>query len=133
MEETNIDLKLRLDKWLWAARFFKTRSQAAQAVTGGQVHVNETRVKPARNVQVGEELSIRRGNVEFVVLVQRVFDKRRPAVEAQTMYEETEESVIAREKAKDQQKLLALSSQGPVRRPTKRERRRIVSFTRKKR
>ncbi len=133
MKEPNGDLKVRIDKWLWAARFFKTRSLSAQAITGGQVHVNGSHAKPSRAVQIGDELRIRRGRVEFVVVVQRVFNKRRPAVEAQTMYEETEESIIAREKARDQRKLLALSSMVPARRPTKRERRRIVSFTRKKR
>ena len=69
MVETVSTDKVRIDKWLWAARFFKTRSQATQAVSGGRVQVNGARVKPARLVQVGEELRIRRGEVEFIVTV----------------------------------------------------------------
>ena len=85
--------KVRIDKWLWAARFFKTRSMAAQAVSGGKVHLNGARIKPARIVQKGDELRIRRGEVEFVVIVQDIADRRGPAREAQLLYEETEASI----------------------------------------
>ena len=78
--------RVRIDKWLWAARFFKTRSLAAQAVAGGKVHINGARIKPARMVQAGDELRIRRGEVEFVVIVQDVAEKRGPAKEAQLLY-----------------------------------------------
>jgi ribosome-associated heat shock protein Hsp15 len=132
MSELPDTKKIRLDKWLWAARFFKTRSMAAQAVTGGLVQVNGARVKPARQVQEGEILRIRRGEVEFVVTVLGVADKRRPAREAQLLYQESEESVTAREKAREQKRFLALGRLQPTRRPTKQERRQIISFTRKK-
>jgi ribosome-associated heat shock protein Hsp15 len=124
--------KVRIDKWLWAARFFKTRSMAAQAVSGGKVHVNGARIKPARIVQLGDELRIRRGEVEFVVIVLGVLDKRRPAKEAQLLYEETEASVQNRQEMSEQKRLEAANRMyGPMKRPDKRARRQIRSFTRK--
>ena len=123
---------VRIDKWLWAARFFKTRSMAAQAVAGGKVHVNGTRIKPARIVQLGDELRIRRGELEFIVIVQGISDKRRPAREAQLLYEETEASLQQREEMREQKRLEAAGKMyGPMKRPDKRERRQIRSFTRK--
>jgi len=132
MVETVSTDKVRIDKWLWAARFFKTRSQAAQAVGGGRVQVNGARVKPARLVQAGEELRIRRGEVEFVVTVLGVAAKRRPAKEAQMLYEESGESIAAREQAREQRRIEAMGRPQLPRRPTKRERRQIVSFIGKK-
>ena len=124
--------RVRIDKWLWAARFFKTRSMAAQAVTGGKVHVNGARIKPARIVQPGEELRIRRGELEFIVIVQAVSDKRRPAKEAQLLYVETEESFRQRENTREQKRVEAADRMyGPMKRPDKRERRKIRKFTRK--
>lgn len=124
--------KVRIDKWLWAARFFKTRSMAAQAVSGGKVHVNGARIKPARTVQPGDELRIKRGELEFVVIVLGVSDKRRPAREAQLLYEETEASVQQREEMREQKRLEAVNRMyGPVKRPDKRDRRQIRKFTRK--
>lgn len=124
--------RVRIDKWLWAARFFKTRSMAAQAVTGGKVHVNGARIKPARMVQPGEVLRIRRGELEFIVIVQAVSDKRRPAKEAQLLYAETEESIRQRENTREQKRLEAADRMyGPMKRPDKRERRKIRKFTRK--
>ncbi|MGW8288253.1 MAG: RNA-binding S4 domain-containing protein [Desulfobulbales bacterium] len=124
--------RVRIDKWLWAARFFKTRSMAAQAVTGGKVHVNGARIKPARMVQPGEELRIRRGELEFIVIVQAVSDKRRPAKEAQLLYAETEESIRQRENTREQKRLETSDRMyGPMKRPDKRERRKIRKFTRK--
>ena len=124
--------RVRIDKWLWAARFFKTRSMAAQAVTGGKVHVNGARIKPARMVQPGEELRIRRGELEFIVIVQAVSDKRRPAKEAQLLYVETEESIKQRENTREQKRLESADRMyGPMKRPDKRERRKIRKFTRK--
>jgi ribosome-associated heat shock protein Hsp15 len=96
------------------------------------VQVNGARVKPARLVQAGEELRIRRNEVEFVVKVQGVAAKRRSAKEAQLLYEESSESIAAREAAREQRRILALGRLQPTRRPTKRERRQIVSFTGKK-
>ena len=124
--------KVRIDKWLWAARFFKTRSMAAQAVSGGKVHVNGARIKPARPVQPGEELRIRRGKQEFTVIVQAVSDKRGPAREAQELYEETEASIHQRENIREQKRLEAADKMyGPMKRPDKRARRKIRKFTRK--
>jgi len=124
--------KVRIDKWLWAARFFKTRSMAAQAVSGGKVHVNGVRIKPARMVQTGDELRIRRGEVEFTVVVQGVMDKRRPAKEAQLLYTETEASLQQREERREQKRLEAAGRMyGPMKRPDKRARRKIRSFIRK--
>ena len=76
------EVKVRLDKWLWAARFFKTRTMAGQAVSGGKVHCNGQRVKPSRVVQLGDELRIQRGIVEMTVAVKGLSDQRRPAQEA---------------------------------------------------
>jgi len=124
--------KVRIDKWLWAARFFKTRSMAAQAVSGGKVHVNGARVKPARIVVTGEELRIRRGEMEFAVIVQGISSKRRPAKEAQLLYEETEASLELREAMRQKKKFAAAGRMyGPMKRPDKKDRRKIRSFTRK--
>ncbi|MBU0483188.1 MAG: RNA-binding S4 domain-containing protein [Proteobacteria bacterium] len=122
--------KVRIDKWLWAARFFKTRSTAAQAVAGGKVQVNGERVKPAKVIEVGNELRIRRGIYEYVVLVLGLSDKRRSAKEAQLLYAETEKSVAAREQKQEENRLF--SDNRPVlrpQRPSKRDRRLIRSFT----
>jgi ribosome-associated heat shock protein Hsp15 len=124
--------KVRIDKWLWAARFFKTRFMAAQAVAGGKVHLNDARIKPARLIQPGDELRIRRGELEFMVTVLALLDKRRPAKEAQLMYEESEESISQRQQYKEKKRLEAANRMyGPVKRPDKRARRKIRSFTRK--
>ena len=123
--------RVRLDKWLWAARFFKTRSAAAKAVNGGQVHVNGARVKPARAVNPGEMLRIRRGLLEFTVKVLALSDRRRGAPEAQSLYEETAESKLRREQQREERRFLAPQSLAPHGRPTKRDRRLIRSFIRK--
>jgi ribosome-associated heat shock protein Hsp15 len=120
----------RIDKWLWCARFFKTRSLAAQAVTGGKVHVNGERVKPAHNVRVGDRLSLNlRGTVaEFDVL--GLPDRRGPAPEAQSHYAETLESAERRARVREQQRLADLTRPRPDTRPDKRDRRRLVKFQR---
>ncbi len=123
--------KVRIDKWLWAARFFKTRSLAARAVTGGHVHINGARVKAARPVQPGDRVHIRRGEEEFTVTVQALSGKRGPAKVAVTLYEETEESIAAREIAREERRLIRARAPRPDRRPDKRERRRIRKFLRK--
>ena len=124
--------RVRIDKWLWAARFFKTRSMAAQAVSGGKVHINGARVKPARSVACGDELRIRRGEVEFVVIVQALSERRGPAKVARELYEETEDSILRREELSQRKRLEAAGRMyGPVKRPDKRARRQIRSFTRK--
>jgi len=123
--------KVRIDKWLWAARFFKTRTLAARAVTGGHVHVNGLRVKAARPVQPGDRLNIRRGEEEFVVIVQALSGKRGPAKTAVMLYEETKESIVDRESARDERRLIHAQAARPDRRPDKRERRKIRKFLRK--
>ena len=129
----NDSIKVRLDKWLWAARFFKTRSVAAQAVNGGKVHCNAKRVKAARIVQIGDELIIKRGDYAFIIVVDALNDKRRPASEAALLYSETPESIEARENLGEKKRLLRSVNKnfGPTKRPTKRERRLIINFTRK--
>lgn len=119
--------KLRIDKWLWAARFFKTRALAADAVECGKVLVNETRVKPAKAVGVGDLLVIRLGPYQFVVEVLALSDKRGPAPQAQKLYKETEESRKRREALALE---LKAQAQNETRegRPTKKDRRDIERF-----
>jgi ribosome-associated heat shock protein Hsp15 len=125
------DVKIRLDKWLWAARFFKTRSMASQAVTGGKVHVNGQRAKPARIVQIGDKLQITRNELTFIVQVQAVSERRRPAVEACLLYEEEAESIKVREEESAIRKMIHAGQIAPAGRPGKRDRRKIREFTRK--
>ena len=124
--------KVRIDKWLWAARFFKTRSQASQAVAGGKVHVNDARIKPSRTIGVGDVLRIQKGPYEFSVTVQGIASRRKSAPEARLLYEESEESMLAREGIREQRRLERASGQhlGPPRRPSKRDRRLIKKFIR---
>lgn len=121
--------KVRLDKWLWAARFFKTRSLASEAISGGKVHVNETRVKPARAIRVGETLRVRRGYDEYVVVVTGLSGRRVSAKQAALLYEETPESQLKRTALAEQRKQHALGTPHPGHRPSKRDRRHIVRFT----
>lgn len=123
--------KVRIDKWLWAARFFKTRSLAAKAVSGGHVHLNGSRVKAARPVQEGDSLVIRRGELEFTVIVQGLSGKRGPATVARTLYEETQDSIQAREASREERRLIHASAARPQGRPDKRDRRKIRKFLRK--
>lgn len=121
--------RMRLDKWLWAARFFKTRQLAAEAVSGGKVHLNGQRTKPGRDVRVGSRLRIHRGSLEWDIEVQQLPPKRRPASEAVTFYTETEESRRKREQAIETQRALrAAMPAAPGGRPTKRDRRMIHKF-----
>lgn len=123
--------KIRVDKWLWAARFFKTRSTAAKAVAGGHIQLNGRRVKPARTVQVGDTLHIRRGNAEFEIVVVELSTRRGPAVKARTLYEETPGSLERREAAARERKLQKWSESSPAKKPDKRDRRKIRKFLRK--
>ena len=99
-------ISVRLDKWLWAARFYKTRSLATQAVSGGKVQLNDQRVKPARSVTAGSRLRIRKGITEWEIVVNRVSSQRRSASEAATLYEEFPES-LARRMANAEKRRLA--------------------------
>ena len=119
---------VRIDKWLWAARFFKTRSLAREAISGGKVHLNGYRVKPGRALKPADTLSIQRGEEEFVVVVIELSTRRGPAPVAQTLYEESEESRLKRESRLAQRKLEREQNASRVRRPDKRQRRRLVRF-----
>lgn len=124
----NPDEKVRLDKWLWAARFFKTRALAQEAITGGKVHVNGERVKPSRHVEIGDQLAITKGEQRFTIVVQDRSDRRGPAKTAETLYSETAESRKAREEAAAMRKLLRQSAPHPDRKPDKKQRRHIIRF-----
>jgi len=122
---------VRLDKWLWAARFFKTRSIAAKAVNGGKVHLNGKRVKAARSVAEDDQLVITKGSLEFHVTVLGISSSRRPAKEAQLLYVESEESIKNREEQRDFRRMANAGYSAPTQKPGKRDRRKIRSFTRK--
>ena len=117
--------RVRLDKWLWAARFFKTRSLAADAIAGGKVQVNGDRVKRAKPVQIGDEVRIRQGPYEHQIVVRELSDRRGPAVDAAKLYEETPASRAAREKMALQLKSLHAAFVPERGRPTKKDRREI--------
>lgn len=121
--------RARLDKWLWAARFYKTRGLAAEAVTGGKVHLNGSRTKPAKALSVGDELTITKAPYEFVVVVREVSRHRGPASEAVGLYEETAESRRRREALKEQMRLQPAPApqKGPL---TRRQRREAIRFKR---
>ena len=120
----------RLDKWLWAARFYKTRSLAVEAVNGGKVHLNKQRVKPSRNIKPNDILTISKPPYEHVVEVLGLSNQRRPAPEAQQLYQETEESITKRELLRIEIKNQPLGFRHDKGRPNKRDRRHIIKFTR---
>ena len=119
---------MRLDKWLWAARFFKTRSMAADAVDGGKVKLNDANAKPAKDVKVGDRLHIRAGEQDYEVMVLALNEQRRPAPEARLLYEETAESMERRVKEAELRKLAPIPGEGQRGRPTKRDRRQMSRF-----
>ena len=123
-----MDSSVRLDKWLWAARFFKTRSVARDAVSGGKVHLNGNRAKPGRTLSIDDVLRIQRGDDEYTITIIEVASRRGPAAVAQTLYEESDESRLKREKLVEQRKLEREQHAGRERRPDKRQRRRLVRF-----
>ena len=125
---------MRIDKWLWAARFYKTRSLATDAVLGGHVHLNGTRVKPAKEIRAGDTLAIRIGTIEWTVVVVALAEKRGPASIARTLYEETPESLAAREQARLERKLAPPPLGADLgARPTKQDRRRLEALRRSQR
>ena len=121
--------RLRIDKWLWAARFFRTRSLAAQAVDGGRVQVNGARVKPSKDLQPGDELAVHIGELEWLVKVRALSARRGPAAEARKLYDEHEESRVRREAAIEARKHLPEPAFGLRGRPTKRDRRMLRRLT----
>ncbi len=128
-ETTNkSELKTRLDKWLWAARFYKTRQLAAEAINGGHVHLNGQRVKPSRVLQVNDKLSIHKTPFTFDITVEGLSSRRGPAKQAQLLYVEDEQSIKKRDEVAEQRKLNAAMMPHTERRPDKRDRRRIIRF-----
>ncbi|HSH27659.1 MAG TPA: S4 domain-containing protein [Wenzhouxiangella sp.] len=121
---------VRLDKWLWAARFFKTRAMAQQAIRGGKVEINGASPKASRLVRCGDRLKVTKGEVRFEVIVEQLGDKRVSAPLAQAMYSETEASRKARERLAEDRRLKAAAGVAPARRPDKRERRQLRRFNR---
>ncbi len=122
--------EMRLDKWLWAARFFKTRGLAAEAINGGKVHLNGKRAKPGRQIHPGSRLLIHKGPYEWDITVQTIPKQRRPASETKNFYSETEESVSLRQQlTEEQRRIRAGSVPSEKGRPTKRDRRKLDQFT----
>ena len=119
---------VRLDKWLWAARFYKTRSIAKTLIEGGKVHYNSQRAKTGKLVEIGAKIKLRQGYEEKEIEVLKLSDQRRGAPEAQLLYRETTESVKKREEMAWARKNNALSMPHPERRPNKKERRDLLKF-----
>jgi ribosome-associated heat shock protein Hsp15 len=117
-----------VDKWLWAARFFKTRALASKACDLGRIHSNSVQAKPAREVRVGDMLTVRNEGGEFQIEVLLLSEMRGPAVVAQTLYRETEASIAARIKLAAERKAMQEFAPSPEHRPSKRDRRRIIQF-----
>lgn len=118
----------RLDKWLWSARFYKTRSLAVEAINGGHVHVNGQRIKPAKTIRVGDMIEITKQQYHWRLEVQALAQRRGPAVEARQLYLENADSIQQREALRAEKKLI---SPAPTKRPDKRQRRRIIRFINK--
>ena len=121
---------VRIDKWLWAARFFKTRGAATEAVAGGRVRVNAERVKPSKDVRVEDIVEVRIGELRWTVVVNGVAERRGPARVAATLYDETPESIADRERHVAERRLTRPPGADLGPRPTKQARRRIEAFRR---
>ncbi len=119
---------VRIDKWLWAARFYKTRSIAAHAVSGGKVQLGGARVKPARMVKVGDSLEVHRNGLTWQIEVLILSVRRGPASVAQTLYRESEESILKREAVTEQFQLASASTPRPLSKPDKKSRRQLRSL-----
>ena len=117
---------VRLDKWLWAARLFKTRARAKAAIDGGKVHLNGQRTKAAKDVKVGDELTVTRGDVEQVLVVAGLAERRGGAPEAELLYAETDDSIHRRETIRAQRKMERAGLTVPKARPSKKDRRELV-------
>lgn len=132
MPEPTPPTKVRLDKWLWAARFYKTRALAVEGIDGGKVQVNGDRVKRAKQIQVGDRVEIRLGPYLHSVVVQGLSERRGPAPEAAKLYQETAESIAGREKVAFQLKAAhVLFVPETNERPTKKDRRKLEDFRKK--
>ena len=128
VSDNEIPARQRIDKWLWAARFFKTRGLATEAIHAGHIRLNGSAVKPARDVRPGDTLEITTGNVRWTIVVRGVNEQRRPASEAQQLYEESAESKIRRETVKENLRLAPVPGSDLRGRPTKKARRQIRGF-----
>lgn len=128
MNDESPTQKLRLDKWLWAARFFKTRSLAKAAIEGGKVQLDGNRVKVSKEISVGDRLRIRQGWDEKDIEVIALSDQRRGAPEAQRLYRESDESIERRQQEAEARKAAGGMIERPARRPTKKQRRQIHRF-----
>jgi ribosome-associated heat shock protein Hsp15 len=126
----NEEKRLRIDKWLWAARFYKTRSLAADAVEGGKVQINGERVKPAKVLKAGDTLAIRNGHFAWQITVLALSERRGSATEATKLYSESEQSKKEREEKSALLKIERQSNPFPGGRPTKKQRRQIIRFIR---
>ncbi len=119
--------QVRLDKWLWAARFYKTRSIARNMIEGGKVHYNGQRSKPSKVVELGAKITLRQGNDERTVVIEQISGQRKGAPEAVLLYKETEESITKREQKKLERALNA-HNPSPEHRPDKKQRRELIKF-----
>jgi len=119
------DDRVRLDRWLWAARFFKTRALAAAAVAGGKVQVNGSRAKPAKQVQLGDNLRVRLGPYDWIITVSAVTERRGSARDAQLLYDESPDGRAARERLAEAHKIAPTPAYQGKGRPTKRDRRKL--------
>jgi ribosome-associated heat shock protein Hsp15 len=127
-EQSEAPQGVRLDKWLWAARFFKTRSLATEAVNGGKVELNGTRPKPSKDVKLGDQLRIRLGPFIHAITVRALSERRGPASAAALLFEEAPESVAEREKLREQHRLAPSAQYDERGRPTKKDRRQLSAF-----
>ncbi len=119
---------VRLDKWLWAARFYKTRAMAREMIDGGKVHYNGQRTKPGKIVELNATVKLRQGNDERIIEILEISSQRKGAPDAQLLYRETSESIEQREKIAQARKMNALTMPHPERRPDKKERRTLLKF-----
>jgi len=122
---------LRLDKWLFAARFYRSRSLASEAVSGGKVYLDGKRIKPSHRIQAGNTLQVNRGRDKCTIIIHQLSDKRGSASIAQALYEETEASIEQRKVSGSKDKMFSQPTPHPARRPNKQERRHIIKFIRK--
>ena len=124
---------VRIDKWLWAARFFKTRSLATEAVNGGRVELNGQRPKPSKDVKVGDQLRVRLGPFIHELTIRALSERRGPAAAAARLFEESAESIAAREKLREQHRLAPVAQYDDRGRPTKKDRRAMSAFEERQR
>ncbi|MGN1282101.1 MAG: ribosome-associated heat shock protein Hsp15 [Succinivibrio sp.] len=128
MPKNNAQTDVRLDKWLWAARFYKTRSIARAMIEGGKVDYNGVKAKPSRIVETGAVVKLLQGNLRKEVVILKISDQRGPAQQAMLLYEETQESIRSREKQLEQIRINALLAPHPEEKPNKKERRTLINI-----